>query len=84
MHRALVPRLGTRVVLLRRRRGRLAQRAAAMLRFSATATSRCSRAASPAWKAAGLELFTGVNVPTKAFGELVEHDDDTPRIGRRN
>ncbi|HTR87496.1 MAG TPA: rhodanese-like domain-containing protein [Reyranella sp.] len=33
-----------------------------------------------AWAAAGCEVFTGVNVPSKAFGEVVEHDNDTPRI----
>ncbi len=33
-----------------------------------------------AWKAAGLELFSGVNVPSKAFGEFVEHHYGTPRI----
>jgi rhodanese-related sulfurtransferase len=33
-----------------------------------------------AWKKAGLELFSGVNVPSKAFGEFVEHHYQTPRI----
>jgi 3-mercaptopyruvate sulfurtransferase SseA len=33
-----------------------------------------------AWRAAGGELFSGVNVPSKAFGEFVEHHYDTPRI----
>jgi rhodanese-related sulfurtransferase/predicted metal-dependent enzyme (double-stranded beta helix superfamily) len=33
-----------------------------------------------AWAEAGFEVFTGVNVPSKAFGEVVEHDNDTPRI----
>ncbi len=32
------------------------------------------------WKQAGLELFGGVNVPSKAFGEFVEHHYGTPRI----
>jgi len=32
------------------------------------------------WAAAGFELFTGVNVPSKAFGELVEHACGTPHI----
>ena len=35
---------------------------------------------STAWAAAGFELFTGVNVPSKAFGELVEHRCGTPHI----
>lgn len=33
-----------------------------------------------AWRDAGYEVFTGVNVPSKAFGEVVEHGNDTPRI----
>jgi rhodanese-related sulfurtransferase len=32
------------------------------------------------WKAAGGELFSGVNVPSKAFGEFIEHAHSTPRI----
>jgi rhodanese-related sulfurtransferase len=33
-----------------------------------------------AWQAAGGELFSGINVPSKAFGEFVEHRYETPRI----
>ena len=32
------------------------------------------------WAAAGFELFSGVNVPSKAFGEFVEHESGTPSI----
>jgi len=32
------------------------------------------------WSAAGYTLFKGVNLPSKTFGELVEHAYDTPRI----
>src|SRR5205807_2159558 len=32
------------------------------------------------WKRSGGELFSGVNVPSKAFGEFVEHEYETPRI----
>ena len=39
-----------------------------------------SPAASSAWEAAGYELFSGVNVPSKAFGEFVEHESGTPSI----
>ena len=46
----------------------------------ATPTSPFSTAASPAWEKAGFELFSGVNVPSKAFGEHVEHDSGTPSI----
>lgn len=33
-----------------------------------------------AWAAAGYEIFKGVNVPSKAFGEVVEHVTHTPSI----
>jgi len=33
-----------------------------------------------AWAAAGHALFAGVNVPSKTFGELVEHAYNTPRV----
>ncbi len=32
------------------------------------------------WAEAGFEIFSGVNVPSKAFGEFVEHTYDTPRL----
>jgi len=35
---------------------------------------------SPAWAAAGQELFAGINVPSKAFGEWVEHHFGTPSL----
>lgn len=33
-----------------------------------------------AWAEDGGELYSGVNVPSKAFGEYVEHTFDTPRL----
>ena len=33
-----------------------------------------------AWTAAGYTLFSGVNVPSKAFGEVIEHERGTPSI----
>lgn len=33
-----------------------------------------------AWQAAGYTLFAGVNVPSKAFGELVEQIYETPHV----
>ena len=33
-----------------------------------------------AWRSASLELFSGVNVPSKAFGEFIEHNYETPRL----
>jgi rhodanese-related sulfurtransferase len=34
----------------------------------------------PAWARAGFELFSGINVPSKAFGEWVEHRYGTPSL----
>ena len=36
-----------------------------------------------AWEKAGLELFSGVNVPSKAFGEHIEHACHTPSVSAR-
>ena len=33
-----------------------------------------------AWEKAGFVLFSGVHVPSKAFGEFVEHDSGTPSV----
>lgn len=35
------------------------------------------------WKARGYELFKGINVPSKAFGEMVEKDMGTPSISAK-
>ncbi len=53
---------------------------------SATATSRCWPAAWPAGRPSGGELFSDVNAPSKAFGELVAETAGTPSLpagGRR-
>ena len=34
----------------------------------------------PGWKAAGLPVYSGMHVPSKAFGEHVEHHSGTPRL----
>jgi rhodanese-related sulfurtransferase len=34
----------------------------------------------PAWQRAGYTLYAGVNVPSKTFGELIEHEKHTPRV----
>jgi rhodanese-related sulfurtransferase len=34
----------------------------------------------PGWAAAGYTLFKGVNVPSKTFGEMVEHECRTPNL----
>ena len=75
----LVPRRATPVVLVDEADG-LAERAAArMAGFGYTDIS-VLEGGIEAWAAAGYELFSGVNVPSKAFGEFVEETYGTPRI----
>jgi rhodanese-related sulfurtransferase len=75
----LVPRRGTRIVLCDGGEG-LAERAAtALARFGYSDLS-VLRGGVAGWAAAGFELFSGVNVPSKAFGEFVEHENHTPGI----
>jgi len=76
----LVPRLSTRIVLCDDDDG-LAARAVRIL--STGGYSDIARLAGGvnAWANAGYELFSGVNVPSKAFGEFIEHACGTPSIG---
>ena len=75
----LVPRRETRVVLCDDDESLAGRAAAAMRRFGWRDVSLLAGGVA-AWKAAGHELFSGVYVPSKAFGEAVEHDCGTPRI----
>ena len=75
----LVPRLGTRVVLVDGGGG-FAERAAAKLVMLGYGDVSCLKGGIAAWEAAGYVLFSGVHVPCKAFGEYVEHHYGTPHI----
>jgi rhodanese-related sulfurtransferase/predicted metal-dependent enzyme (double-stranded beta helix superfamily) len=75
----LVPRLATRIVLVDDDE-QLAQRAARVLRRLGYRDLHALAGGVAGWKAAGYELYSGVHVPSKAFGEHVEHHDNTPRI----
>lgn len=75
----LVPRRDTRIVLLDAGDG-VAQRAAHRLAALKYTHLRVLDGGAPAWAAAGYVLFQGVNLPSKTFGELVEHAFDTPRL----
>ena len=75
----LVPRLDTRIVLCDEADG-LAERAAEILARAGYENLIALAGGVAAWEEAGLELFSGVNVPSKAFGELVEHACGTPSI----
>ena len=75
-----VPRLGTRIVVYDGDEEGLANRAAAKLAAMGYRDVTVMAGGAHGWAAAGYELFTGVNVPSKAFGELVEHRCGTPHI----
>jgi rhodanese-related sulfurtransferase len=90
----LVPRRSTRIVWCdggevpggipadgeRSGSGSLAERAAARGAELGWTGGHVLAGGTEAWAAAGGELYAGVNVPSKAFGEYVEHAFDTPRM----
>src|SRR5215813_13961692 len=75
----LVPRRRTRIVLCDDADG-LAERAAEILDRAGYTNLHALAGGVAAWAKAGFELFSGVNVPSKAFGEFVEHASATPSI----
>src|SRR5215467_8237706 len=75
----LVPRRGTRIVLCDDADG-LAERAADILVRAGYTGLHALEGGIAGWARAGFELFSGVNVPSKAFGEFVEHASSTPSI----
>ncbi len=76
----LVPRKGAPIVVLDGGDEGLAEKAAKKLSELGYWDVSILDGGCAGWKAAGLELFSGVNVPSKAFGEFVEHHYGTPRI----
>ena len=76
----LVPRTDTRLVWCDDGSGDLALRAAARASELGWTAASVLEGGTRAWTEAGGELYSGVNVPSKAFGEHVEHTYDTPRI----
>src|SRR5262245_6438068 len=76
----LVPRKDVPVVVLDGGREGLSSQAELKLKERGYSDVSILEGGCEGWKKAGLELFSGVNVPSKAFGEFVEHHYDTPRI----
>ena len=76
----LVPRRATRVVVVDEDGGELGQRAARRLFDLGWKNIVTLRGGTEGWERAGYELFTGVHVPSKGFGELVEQIEGTPHI----
>jgi rhodanese-related sulfurtransferase len=76
----LVPRLSTKIVLYDDGTSNVAPRAARRLEAIGYTDVRVLAGGTGAWDAAGYQLFAGVNVPSKAFGELIEHKCGTPHV----
>ncbi len=77
---SLVPRYNTRIVICDERGESTAHRGAARLMHFGYSNVRVLKGGVAAWQAAGFEVFSGMNVPSKAFGEFIEHHYQTPSI----
>jgi len=75
----LVPRRDTHVVLVDDDETLAHQAAAKLARLGWTDISVLA-GGTDAWEREGRELFSGTNVPSKAFGEVIEHEKRTPWI----
>jgi rhodanese-related sulfurtransferase len=79
----LLPRRDARIVLIDDAPAdgqHAAQRAAVLLSEHGYRQLAILQGGTSGWGACGFELFSGTNVPSKAFGEHVEHTCETPRI----
>ena len=76
---ALLPRRSVLCVLFDDGDG-IAEKAAPLLEGMGYSNVRILKGGVASWAAAGFTLFKGVNVPSKSFGELVEHELETPSI----
>lgn len=77
--RLLLPRLATRIVCVDGGGGEAARLADWLAAIGAGDLSVLD-GGTPAWERAGHVLFSGVNVPSKAFGEWVEHHYGTASV----
>ncbi len=76
-----IPRRDTLIVLYGAFAGvDLAPRAATVLQALGYTQVHLLEGGLDGWRAAGGELFRDVNVPSKSFGELVEHERQTPSL----
>ena len=76
----LVPRHGTPIVITTAGDDGLATRGASALASLGYTDVKICPDTPDDWVAAGFTLYSGINVPSKAFGEAVEHHYDTPAL----
>jgi rhodanese-related sulfurtransferase len=77
--RQLVPRLKTPVVLIDDGEGEAARGAALLIQAGYSDVALLEGGLS-AWEAAGFAVFSGINVPSKLFGERIEQRFGTPHL----
>lgn len=77
---AMLPRKSARIVLCAGAADGLARRAADKLQGWGYSEVSILQGGVEGWEKAGYELFSGVYVPSKAFGEFVEHEYHTPSL----
>jgi rhodanese-related sulfurtransferase len=76
----LIPHLSTHTVIVDNGDETHAQSAAEILIANGYSNIHVLEGGNTAWERAGYQLFSGSGIISKAFGELVEHELDTPRI----
>ena len=81
--RRLAPNPQVRLVIYDQDGGDVAARAAARLQALGYRRVHVLEGGADGWQAAGLQLFAGVHVLSKAFGELVEEASHTPHVTAR-
>lgn len=75
----LMPRRAVRCILFDDGDG-IADRGAEVLGALGYGDPHIMEGGAPGWAAAGHTLFKGVNLPSKTFGEIVEHELGTPSV----
>ena len=76
---AMIPRRSTQIVICDNGEG-LAERAAKLLLHFDYQDVSVLDGGIESWREAGLEIFSGVNVPSKAFGEYIAVEYETPSV----
>ncbi len=78
----LVPRTSCPIVLCDggHKQSKLAARAAELLSHFGYTDLHVLKGGVEGWQKAGFELFAGINVPSKAFGEFIEESCHTPHL----